>query len=76
MERLEEGCCRESRKSMPQVKGLKELRLPVRQQQKKAAVRDIPADSIAKVPHGCRLYYRIIIDMVIFKENRVTYYAD
>jgi len=40
MERPEEGRCRKSRKSMPQVKGLKELRLPVRQQQKKAAVRD------------------------------------
>jgi len=35
MERPEEGCCRESRESMPQVKGLKELMLPVRQQQKR-----------------------------------------
>ena len=39
MERPEEGCGRESRKSMPQVKRLKKLTLPVWQQQKKAAVR-------------------------------------
>jgi hypothetical protein len=35
MERPEEGCFRESRESMSQVKGLKELTLPVRQQQRR-----------------------------------------
>jgi hypothetical protein len=69
MERPEEGCCRESRKSMPQVKGLKELRLPVRQHQKKAAVRHRPQIQFQKRFMAAGFYHRIMTDMVIFKEK-------
>jgi hypothetical protein len=61
---------------MPQVKGLKELRLPVRQQQKKAAVRDdyrFHPDGTSWLPD---FFYRIMTDMMIYKENRLTYDAD
>jgi hypothetical protein len=54
MERPEKGCPRESRESMPQVKGLKELTLPVWQQQKGSC------EGLErlhwKVPHGCPIF--------------------
>ena len=74
MERPEKGCRRESRESMPQVKGLKELTLPVWQQQKKAAVRD-SKDFIGRYLMAARFFYRIMTDMEIFKYNGVTYNA-
>lgn len=59
---------------MPQVKGLKELTLPVRQQQKKAAVRD-SKDSIGRYLMAAEFFYHMRTDMEIFKDNGVTYNA-
>lgn len=54
MARPEEGCSRKSRKSMPQVKGLKELMLPV-WQQGNGSRGGLATDSVKEVPSGCRL---------------------
>jgi len=57
----EEGCCRKSRKSMPQVKGLKELMLPVWQQEK-AAMGDRPQILFQRSLVAAGFYHRIMTD--------------